>query len=173
MMRRHGLAIRVAMLGALLLSSGTALAQGANKEQAELAKALRAKHVALSVGVEAAAARGKPISAKYEYEDGKLQLSVYTEKGGKFSEVVIDHGTGKIAKTDAITTGDDLKDAQAQSAAAAKAKSSLASAIAKALRDNQGYSAVGATATLKDGQPVADITLMKGTEFKTVTEPLS
>jgi hypothetical protein len=156
-----------------LATSSTVAESQENKEQAALAAALRAKHVALAMGVEAAAATGKPISAKYEYEDGKLLLSVYTEKAGHFSEVVVDHSTGKVSKTEKITTGDDLKAAQAQSAATAKAKSSLTSALEKALAANKGYSAVSATATLKAGQPVAEISLMKGTEFKTVTEPLT
>lgn len=164
---------RGTVVGAFLMSGTVALSQESTKEQAALATALRAKHVALATGLEAAAAKGKPISAKYEYEDGKLQLSVYTEKAGQFSEVVIDHTTGKVTKTEKITEGDDLKSAQAQSAATAKAKSSLAAALEKALAANKGYSAVSATATLNGAQPVAEITLLKGTEFKTVTEPLS
>lgn len=163
------------VIAGTLLTAGVSAAHGqeSGKEQAALATALRGKHIALASGIEAAAAKGKPISAKYEYEDGKLQLSVYTEKDGQFSEVVVDHRSGKVAKTEKITAGDDLKASQAQSAAFAKAKSSLGSALAKALSANKGYSAVSATATLKGGQPVAEITLNKGTEFKTVTEPLS
>ena len=164
---------RGAALGALLVTSTVALSQESTKEQAALATALRAKHVALAIGLEAAAAKGRPISAKYEYEDGKLQLSVYTEKGGQFSEVIVNHHTGKVVKTEKISEGDDLTSAQAQSAATAKAKSSLVAAIEKALAANKGYSAVNATATLNGAQPVAKITLLKGTEFKTVTEPLS
>jgi hypothetical protein len=164
---------RGAVVGALMVSGTAALCQESAKEQATLATALRAKHVALATGIKAAAAKGKPISAKYEYADGKLQLSVYTEKAGQFSEVVVDHHTGKIATTEKITDAGDLKDSQAQSAATAKAKSSLATALGKAIAANKGYSAVSATAMLKDGKAVAEITLIKGTEFKTVTEPLA
>lgn len=32
-----------------------------------------------------------------------FQLSAYTAQDGKFSEVLIDHNTGKVAKTEAIT----------------------------------------------------------------------
>src|SRR5262245_53609502 len=78
------------------------------KEHAELAKALGAAKVSLQNGLTASAQTGTPISAKYEVEDGKLQLSVYTMKGPKFSEVIVDHSTGKVAKTEAITSGDDL-----------------------------------------------------------------
>ena len=172
-MRMLAWVARRSMAGALLASSAVAIAQGPTKERSAPITALRVKHIALASGVAAAAASGKPISAKYEYEDGKLQLSVYTAKGGQFFEVIVDHSTGKVAKTEKITEGDDLKSAQAQSAATAKAKSTLATALETALAANKGYSAVSASAMLKGAQPVAEITLMKGTEFKTVTEPLT
>lgn len=167
-------ATRTVVAGGMVVVGTFAIPQVAVSQQSnqELATALRAKHVALATGIRAAEAKGKPISAKYEYEGGKLQLSVYTEKGGAFSEVVVDHNTGKIAKAEKITEGDDLKDAKEQSAAVAKAKSSVLSALEKALGANKGYSAVSAIASQKDGKPVAEITLLKGTEFKTVTEPL-
>ncbi len=162
-----------AVVGALLVCSTAAPCQESAKDQAALATALRVKHVSLATCIKAAATKGKPISAKYEYADGKLQLSVYTEKGGQFSEVVVNHVTGKVAKAEKITDAGDLKDSQAQSAAMAKAKSSLRSALAKAVAANKGYSAVAVTAALKDGKAVAEITLMKGSELKTVTEPLA
>lgn len=165
--------IRGAVLGALLLAGTSAVAQEPGQDQGALAKALAANHISLSAGLASAGARGRPISAKYELEDGKLQLSVYTEKGGDFSEVIVDHHSGKVAKAEKISEGDDLKDAKAQSEAMAKARRSLAAALRKALAANKGYSAVSATATLKDGKPAAEITLYKGSEFKTVTEPLA
>jgi hypothetical protein len=149
------------------------LLAGSSDGQAALVTALRAKHIALAKGVEAAATNGKPISAKYEFEGGKLQLSVYTEKGGQFSEIVVNHADGKVAKTEKITDAADLTAARTQAAAMAQATSSLAAAIEKALAANKGYGAVRATAALKDGKPVAQITLNKGTEFKTIAEPLS
>lgn len=44
-------------------------------------------------------------------------------------------------------------------------------ALAAALRTK--HVALSATATLKDGKAVAEITLIKGTQFKTVSQPLS
>jgi hypothetical protein len=38
-------------------------------------------------------------------------------KGTDYSEVVVDHNTGKVAKSEAITTGDDLTAAKAQAEA--------------------------------------------------------
>ncbi|PYM28408.1 MAG: hypothetical protein DMD80_12290 [Candidatus Rokuibacteriota bacterium] len=144
-----------------------------DKEHAELAKALRDAKIPLQRGLTASAKEGKPISAKYEVEDGKLQLSVYTMKGGdKFSEVIVDHKTGKVAKAEPITNADDLAHAKAQSEAMAKAKRSLDAAASEAVKENKGYRAVSVMPALKDGHPVADVTLVKGEEWKTVSERL-
>src|SRR3989442_14629350 len=143
-----------------------------DKDHAELAKALKDAKIPLQRGLAASAKEGKPISAKYEVEDGKLQLSVYTMKGDKFSEVIVDHKTGKVAKTEAITGGEDLTAAKAQSGAMAKAKLSLQAATEKAVKANKGYRAVSVIPTLKEGHPVADVTLFKGNKFKTVSDKL-
>jgi hypothetical protein len=143
-----------------------------DKEHAELAKALKSAKVSLEKGLSASESQGKPISGKYEVEDGKLQLSVYTMKGDKFSEVIVDHKSGKVAKTEAITSADDLKAAKAQKDAMAKVKSSLRAATEKAVKENNGYRAVSIIPSLKEGHPVADVTLVKGEEFKTVSEKL-
>src|SRR2546428_4271214 len=143
-----------------------------DKDHAELAKALKDAKIPLERGLTASAKEGKPISAKYEVEDGKLQLSVYTMKGDKFSEVIVDHKTGKIAKTEAITGGDDLAAAKSQSSAMTKTKVSLRNATERAVKENKGFRAVSVTPSLKDGHPVAEITLVKGDEFKTASEKL-
>jgi uncharacterized membrane protein YkoI len=143
-----------------------------DQEHAELAKALKDAKISLQRGLTASAKEGKPISAKYEVEHGKLQLSVYTMKGDKFSEVIVDHKTGKVAKAEPITQGDDLAHAKAQSEAMAKAKRSLDAAASEAVRENKGYRAVSVMPSVKDGHPMADVTLVKGTEWKTVSEKL-
>ena len=141
-------------------------------EHAELAKALKDAKISLQRGLTASAKAGKPISAKYEVEHGKLQLSVYTMKGDTFSEVIVDHKTGKVAKAEPIAGGDDLTAAKAQSEAMAKAKRSLDAAASEAVKDNKGYRVVSVMPALKDGHPVAGVTLVKGTEWKTVSEKL-
>jgi hypothetical protein len=142
------------------------------KEHAELAKALKDAKIPLQQGLTASTKEGKPISAKYEVEDGKLQLSVYTMKGDNFSEVIVDHKTGKIAKAEPITKSDDLTHAKEQSEAMAKAKRSLSAAASEAVKENKGYRVVSVMPTVKDGHPVADVMLVKGTEWKTVAEKL-
>jgi ribosome-binding factor A len=146
--------------------------QQPDKEHAELAKALNDAKISLQRGLTASAKEGKPISAKYEVEDGKLQLSVYTMKGDKFSEVIVDHKTGKVSKTEPITQGDDLTHAKAQSEAMAKAKRTLDAAATEAVKENKGYRAVSVMPALKDSHPVAEVELVKGTDWKTVSEKL-
>ena len=141
-------------------------------EHAELAKALRDAKILLQRGLTASTKEGKPLSAKYEMEHGKLQLSVYTMKGDKFSEVIVDHKTGKVAKAEPITGGDDLTAAKAQSEAMAKATRSLDAAASAAAKEKKGYRVVSVMPALKDGHPVADVSLVKGTEWKTVSEKL-
>jgi len=137
-----------------------------------LAKAVLSTRVPLELGLAASASYGQPISAKFEMEEGKLQLSVYTVKDGKYFEVIVDHNTGKVVKAEPIAAGEDYTAAQNQRAAMAKAKVSLRAAVEKALRDNAGFRAVSATPSLKDGRAVADVTLAKGEELKTVSVPL-
>lgn len=149
-----------------------ARAQTASSEDAALARAVGRAKVSLQRGIAAATARGKPISAKYEMEDGKLQLSVYTAKAGKFWEVVVNHQTGRIAKAEEIKEGDDLTAAKSQDEAMAKAKRSLSAAVSRALRGNKGSHVVSATAAMENGKPVATITVARGQSSKTVSEPL-
>ena len=166
-------ALTLAFLVVWMFTVPTGWAQkSADAEHAELAKALRDAKVSLQRGLTASSKEGKPISAKYEVEHGKLQLSVYTMKGEKFSEVIVDHKTGKVAKTEPITGGDDLTAAKAQSEAMAKAKRSLDAAASEAVKENKGYRVVSVMPALKDGHPVADVTLVKGTEWRTVSEKL-
>src|SRR6185437_12452054 len=115
----------------VLALSALQLAWAAEQDDAALIKAMSGAKVTLQQGLTASEKQGKPISAKFEMEDGKLQLSVYTEKAGKFSEVVVDHMTGAVAKTEAITEGEDLTHAKSQSAAMAKAKTDLKAAADK------------------------------------------
>src|SRR5262245_52535260 len=91
-----------------------------DKAHAELAKILPSAKISLEEGLTASAREGTPISGKFELEEGKLQLSVYTMKGDTFSEVIVDHTTGKVAKVEPITGGEDFTAATAQRAAMAE-----------------------------------------------------
>ena len=170
-MRTVAMPLTLLVAGLIALPMAWAQTYG-DKEHAELAKALQGVKMPLERGLTASAKEGKPISGKYEMEDGKLQLSVYTMKGDKFSEVIVDHKSGKVAKAEPITQGDDLTHAKAQSEAMAQAKRSLDAAATAAVKENNGYRVVSVTPTMKDGHPVADVTLVKGKDLKTVAEKL-
>jgi hypothetical protein len=162
-----------ALAAALLAAPGGALAdEGEGKDQA-LAHAMKDAKVPLERGVSAAAVHeGVPISAKYEMDEGKLQLSVYTMKGDQFSEVIVDNGTGSVTKAEPITSGEDLAAAKQQKEAMGKAKRTLQDATASATKQNPGYRAVSATPRLDGGRPVATVMLLKGDDWKTVTVKL-
>ena len=144
-------------------------AWSAEQDDAALIKAMSGAKVTLQQGLTASEHEGRPISGKFEMEDGKLQLSIYTEKNGKFFEVIVDHMTGSIAKTEPITEGDDLADAKSQSTAMKNAKTSLKQAVDKTVGLNL---AVGVTPQVQDGHPVASISLAKGGKLQTATQRL-
>jgi hypothetical protein len=93
-------------------------------------------------------------------------------KGDQFAEVIVDHKSGSIKKSEPITDPDDLKDAKEQGEAMAKAKLPLAAAVVSAVKANNGFRAVSAVPMLDGRQPMASITLMKGEEVKQETEKL-
>ncbi len=184
--RRLSAATTLALLGALDGGGAAfAVAPGMTTEQAAtstgnqtgqqpstLARALPEASVSLEQGLKTGEREGTPISGKYEVKDGALQLSVYTMKGDRFEEVIVDHKSGAIDKAEPITEGDDLKDAEEQSRAMAQAKLPLGEAIDEAVKGNGGYRAVRVIPSLKDGHPVVDLTLMQGDSVKQVIEKL-
>ena len=155
-----------------VMAATGSLAWSDEDETAAVAKYLPAAKVTLQQGLTAAESHGKPISGKYEVEDGHFQLSVYTTKDGKFSEVLVDHNTGKVAKSEAITEGDDLADAKKQVEACSKSKTSLKVAVDRAEQANGGYRAVSVIPKISNGHPVAVVSLLRGTQVKSVAEPL-
>ena len=160
----------VAAIGFFGAAGVSAWAEGG--DEAALAAAMKNASATLQGGLKASEAQGTPISAKFEIEDGKLQLSVYTMKGSDFMEVVADPNTGTIAKAEKITDARDLKEAAEQKAAVAKAKVPLLTATETAVNANAGSRAVSVVPELKNGQATAEVTLLQGTSFKKVTEKL-
>src|SRR5947208_5879801 len=164
---KRTMTVAMAFLVALMIAMPVVSAEGPDeKERAELSKAIKDAKVPLQRGLSASKKEGTPISGKYEVEHGKLQLSVYTMKGDKFSEVIVDHKTGKVAKSDAITQGDDLTAAKKQGEAMGKTKVALADAVAKAEKANAGFKAVAIEPELEAGATQADVSLLKGAEAK-------
>jgi len=93
-------------------------------------------------------------------------------KGDGFSEVVINPANGKVDKAETITDKEDVEHATAQKATMDKAKITLIAAADKALKSNSGYRAVSIFPQMKADHLVAEVTLLRGKAFKTVTEPL-
>ena len=157
-------------------ASRSALAIGPDQEQAELANALSGVKVSLQQGLTASEREGQPISGKFEVDNGKLQLSVYTAKEGNFFEVIVDHVAGGISKVEPITEGEDLAHAKAQKAAMDRAKVKLADAATKAKGQAKGEATdvlvVSAVPELKDNHPVVAVVLLQGKKFSTASEPL-
>jgi hypothetical protein len=149
-----------------------ATARAEESDSAALAAAMTSTTATLQGGLKASEAQGTPISAKFEIEDGKLQLSIYTMKGSDFMEIVADPTTGAIAKAEKITDADDLKEAASQKAAMAKAKVLLLTATETAVNANAGSRAVSIVPELKNGQATAEVTLLTGNAVKKVTEKL-
>jgi hypothetical protein len=168
-MKSKWIGILIAGIG---VASAIGYARAEDANPAALAAALKTTTVTLQDGLNSGSRDGTPISGKFEIEDGKLQLSVYTMKADRFDEVVIDPKSGAAAKTEKITEGGDLKDATAQQAAMTKAKITLLAATEAALKANAGARAVSVVPKFTDGHPVAELSLLQGTSFKTVTEKL-
>ena len=135
-------------------------ARAEEDDTATLAAALKTAKATLQDGLRASKARGTPISAKFEIEDGKLQLSIYTMKGNDFVEVVADPKAGAIAYAQEITDAMDLNEAIEQQAAVAKAKVPLLAAADTAVNENAGSRAVSIVPELKIGQATAEVTCM-------------
>jgi len=171
-MRR--LTTRLIVTGGLLASILFAvLAQpGPGDDREALARELRGAWLPLESGMTLSRSEGVPISAKYEIDDGTFQLSVYTLSGDRVSEVIVDYSAGTVAKVEALTDSADLAAAQGQRQAMAAATRSLEAATAAAVGANPGYRAVRATPRLNGGHPVAEIALVKGTDWRVVLERL-
>ena len=140
--------------------------------QEALSKVIRFTKVNLQQGLTAGEQEGQPIAGKFEVDKRKFQLSVYTAKDGKFSEVLVDPADGNVAKVEPITKADDLATAQSQSAAMTSAKISLKDAVDKALGEAAGAHVVGVIPNLKEGHPVASVVFLKGEQFTIVQQPL-
>jgi hypothetical protein len=150
-------------------SSGLAAEE---KERAELAQHMASAKMTLEDGLKVSEREGKPISAKFEVEDGKLQFSAYTMKSDGFTEIVANPENGALEKAEKITDPEDLEDARKQRDAMIRATVSLLAATEKAVKANAGFRAVSIFPALKAGHPVAEVTLARAQEIKTASEKL-
>jgi hypothetical protein len=168
------IAITLLALLVVALWLGPAEPAMTDKEKAELATAVSGAKVTLEQGLMVSKKNGKPVSAKFEIENGKPQLSVYIVKdGSKYSEVIVDQTSGEIAKAEPITSGDDLADAKKQSDGLFRATREIREAVREAKHDNPGYLAVSVWPEMKDGHSLANVMLVKDNDWKTAVIDLT
>src|ERR1700750_1598312 len=79
-----------------------------------LIKALDGVQVTMANGLKVSETVGKPISAKFEIDEGHLRLSVYALANDGYREDVISPDTGVIMSAQKIADTDDLAAAEAQ-----------------------------------------------------------
>jgi hypothetical protein len=152
-------------------SASAALADDA-ADKAAVAKQIGSAKVTLQQGVVAGEAQGQVISGKFEVDEGKFQLSVYTAKGAALQEVIVDYTTGKVLKAEPLSEADDVAAGKKQVAVMAKASMTLKDAVDKAEKQTPGFRAVSVEPKSKANHPVAMVTLVKGAQFRSVSEPL-
>lgn len=161
------------LVAALALPSVTVVPASAQDEDvAAMAAALKEINFTLQDALKASEQQGQPISAQFEIDDGRLQISIYTSKGEDFVEVITDPKTGTVVRSQKITDDDELSDAADQKAAMAKATVSLIAAADAAVKENAGSRAVAIFPDLRDDHAIAEVTLLQGTTAKKVTEKL-
>jgi hypothetical protein len=162
-----------AVLTAGVIGTAVSVVSFANEPSgAAVAKFMPTAKVSLQEGLRAAEAQGQPISGKFTVDEGQVQLHVYTAKDGKFSEVLVDQSTGKVAKSDEISDGNELAEAQRQMDAYSKSKISLQAAVSRAELAYPGYQAVSVTPMISKGRPVAIVSLLQGQQARSIAEPL-
>jgi hypothetical protein len=174
-MRRSAVAagsILVATVLAFSLSLAIAQEDDDDDGDAVLGAVVKNAPVSLQQGFAASSKEGRPISGKFEFEVDGAQLSVYTAKDAAYSEVIVDHRSGRIAKVIPIVDGNDLIAARKQAEMTRQAQRSLEEVTESALKNHRGYHAVSATPGLKDGSNMVKVVLTNGNEWKTVYEPL-
>jgi hypothetical protein len=166
--------IALASVMAIALWVAPAGAAMTDTDKAEIAPVVAGSKITLEQGMATSKKNGKPVSAKFEIENGKPQLSVYTVKdGSKYFEVIIDQTSGEIAKVEPITGGDDLTEAKKQSDGMFRATRELREAVKEAKRDNPGYSAVSVLSEMKDDHSIATVLLVKDNDWKTAVIDLT
>ena len=139
-----------------------------------MVRALTFAKINLQQGLSASEPEGQPISARFEVDRGNFQLSVYTSKDGRFSEVLVDYQTGNITKVQPITEANNLAAAQLQSAVIAKAKTSLKQVADKTVSQAPGSRAISVIPELREGRAIVSVVLLwkKEEEFRGIHQDL-
>jgi hypothetical protein len=170
----------VVFMATSLSGALTARAEDSKDTQA-LLDALSKTKLSLVQGMrQAANAGGAPISAKFEMEDGKLSLSVYTAGKGlsvPAEKNVLQELSGSPEeakwepKTEVFKDVPHVARSAEQLTVMALGKSSLTKAIALAQKTQPG-TVFSVTPAVKDHKPVAEILVANNGKVKKVIQPL-
>jgi hypothetical protein len=153
-------------IGLLLVALAPARASAADDGAAETVKRLpSSKHTLIDAIRQAEKSSGTPISAKFEFEDGKLWLSVYTAKDGKVPDA--EHNTLMELKgepggaqwqpsTEVFQDREHVARSAAQLTLIQLSGSSLEGVVQKAVSTQMGtpYSAIP---RVRSGKPVLEV----------------
>ncbi len=162
-LRTIGVGVVVLSLGILGLK--TAMAEDMDEYQASdaLLKALPSSKHTLADGISQAAQGGeKAVSAKFEMDDGKLSLSVYTADAANntFKEVAGDAEAATWSpQAEVIKEGEDLQNAKEQLKVLTGSKFSLLDFIAKAQKDQPG-TVLSAIPEVEGGKSVCEVRIV-------------
>src|SRR5712691_3438997 len=158
-----------------------ARAEGDSKELQAVAQALGKSKLSLLAGIrQASQGSAKAISAKFELEDGKLSLSVYTAEKGlavPAEKNVLQELSGSPEQDKWTLKAEVFKDvphvarSAEQLAVMSLGRKSLAAVIAEVRKTHPG-TVFSITPAIKNHRPVAVVLLANKGKVTTVTQPL-
>jgi hypothetical protein len=157
---------------ALLFLLGLTHSRAEEAPDTAVVKALDGARVTLEEGLRMSEAVGKPISAKFEIENGRLQLSVYAMANDEYREIVIAPDTGVLMSAQKISDAEDLAAAATQMRAIKDARVPLRRAVEQATSKLTGSRGVSVDPELRDGRPVAKVALLRAGTLTTVDEDI-
>src|SRR6266513_1463473 len=158
-----------------------ARAEGDSKELQAVAQALGKSKLSLLAGIrQASQGSAKAISAKFELEDGKLSLSVYTAEKGlavPAEKNVLQELSGSpeqdkwAPKTEVFKDVPHVARSAEQLAVMSLGRKSLAAIIAEVRKTHPG-TVFSITPTIRNHKPVAVVLVAQKGKVTTVTQPL-
>jgi hypothetical protein len=177
----HAFPLIAALVVAGWLGSQPAYAEGDSKELQAVAQALSKSKISLLDGIrQSSQGSAAAISAKFELEDGKLSLSVYTAEKGlavPAEQNVLQELSGSpeqdkwVPKTEVFKDVPHVARSAEQLAVMSLGRKSLAAIIADVQKTQPG-TVFSITPAIKNHRPVAVVLLAQKGKVTTVMQPL-
>ena len=179
--RYHVAPLIVAFIVAVSLGWQPARAEGDSKELQAVAQALSKSKLSLLAGIrQASQGSARAISAKFELEDGKLSLSVYTAEKGlgvPAERNVLQESSGSPEQDKWAPQVEVFRDVPHVARSAEQltvmslGRKSLATVIAEVRKTHPG-TVFSVTPAVKNHRPVAVVLIAEKGKVTTVTQPL-